>query len=798
MRILCVTLLGLVSLGGAVWAQEKAALTITRFEAAPVIDGRLTEAVWQNAARLSGFRQTQPGDNLTPTHTTEVLLGYDAQQLYVAVRANDEPDKVRATLARRDAVTSDDYVAFYLDTFHDRRKAYVLFFNPFGVQQDGLFVEGQETDFSVELVLESRGVLTEDGWTLEAAIPFRSLRYEAGAQKVWGLHVLRYIKHLDEENSWQPLRRELNETASLAQTQARMRTNFLAQAGQLTGFDSIASERTLEFIPTLTMSETGRRVRAISLPDANRLVNQPVQFEPGLTAKLTLNAGMTLALALNPDFGEVEADQPQITANQRFPLYFAERRPFFLEGIDIFRTPIQAVHTRAIIDPDVAVKLAGKRGRDTFGLLVASDKAPGNYGEDERNDPLLRPNIERFLNRNASIGLLRWKRDVGKQSSLGVIATSYNFVGRHNQLVGVDGVISFDPQTTLTFQLLGTHSKRRFYNADEDREQYRVGNGIGYFAQLQRSTRRVNVTLTGQGLTQDYRAEAGFLTQPNINRGNLFVRYNAEPKTQARLISWSAFYGVQAQSDWQGRMRYAWQYPRLFLNFKRQTYVTLSSYTDYLRLTEDEFGPRRSATRTGAFFGALERSTIYKGAQFEAGTAPSKKLSATFLVDRSWNTFDYDFGAGPRFPRVSPAALADPNAPLDPGVGRTFDLLASLNLQPTDGLRLTFNYTKSKLIRTDTQRTAFDQNLYSLRMLHQFTRFTFVRARVDYDTLQARVQAQWLLGWTPHPGTAFYAGYNDDLNYRGYSPFTTQFERGWQRNRRAFFIKLSYLIRSSL
>jgi hypothetical protein len=204
------------------------------------------------------------------------------------------------------------------------------------------------------------------------------------------------------------------------------------------------------------------------LRDDGRFVNAGVKPDAGLTAKLTLTSGVTLDAAINPDFAEVEADQLVVTANQRYPIFFEEKRPFFLEGIEIFKTPIKAVHTRTIIDPDVAVKLTGKRGRNSFGLMCASDNAPGNFSEDEKADPLTRPDIERFIGRNASIGVLRLKHDIGKESSVGLIATSYNFVEKHNQLFGFDGRLTPNPKTVFQFQALGTTSRRYFYDPEQD------------------------------------------------------------------------------------------------------------------------------------------------------------------------------------------------------------------------------------------------------------------------------------------------------------------------------------------
>lgn len=782
----------------SVTSDKRHPLTLSRFDQTPVIDGRLNEAVWHNAALLKDFLQTQPGDNIKAPQPTEVRIGYDTRFLYLAIHALDQSGQVRATVAKRDDLSGNDYVAVWLDTFNDQRRAYVLLFNPLGVQADGIFTDGQAIDYTVDLVMQSKGTITADGYTIEVAIPFASLRYDAGAGKLWGVHVLRLIRHLDEWDTWMPLRRESRDfnTATFLR--------FMEQAGHIGGIENVGRERTLELIPTLTLAETGRRVRSIpraqtsgnpGLIDPGRFVNQSIKIDPGLTAKLTLSSGVTLDAAFNPDFAQVESDQLVVTANQRFPIFYDEKRPFFLEGIDVFRTPIRAVHTRTIIEPDVAVKLTGKRGRDSFGLLLASDNAPGDFSDEERNDPTIRPGIERFLDKNAFIGVLRLKHDLGSESNLGLIASSYNFIEKHNQLLGIDGRFTLDPKTILSFQLLGTTSRRYFYDSTLDENVYRTGNGFGYYVQLQRNSRHLNLTLTGKGYTPDYRADVGFISQTNTNPWELNVTYNSEPKKDGRLISWSVTSATRAQFNWQGRMHYSFQSGRTQFNFKKQTYFKTDVYADYQRVFEGEFGATRSAIRHGAFIGSPERSTIYTGFTVEAGTTPSKRYSAHILVDHSWKTFDYDLGAGPRFPRVSPAALLNPEARLDPGLGNTRDINANFIWQPTDALRFSLDYISSRLVRNDTRRVAYAQKIYSLKTTYQFTRFTFARARADYDTLSANVSGQFLLGWTPNPGTAFYVGYNDDLSHDGFSPFTGQFEPGLRRNRRTLFIKLSYLLR---
>jgi len=487
-----------------------------------------------------------------------------------------------------------------------------------------------------------------------------------------------------------------------------------------------------------------------------------------------------------------------VTANQRFPIFFEEKRPFFFEGIDIFQTPLQAVHTRAIVDPDYALKLTGRRGRNSFGLLVASDNAPGNFTEEERNDPELRPDIARFLDKNAYIGVLRLKRDIGKESNIGVIATAYDFIEKHNHLGGFDGRFRLDPKTVLSFQVLGTTTRASLFDPDADESSYRTGNGFGYNWNLDMSGRHFGYFIGGTGRTREYRADVGFTRRTNTNSVEFFTRYSSEPKPKARLISWRLHQFSSTDYDWQGHLQGWTTEPQFRLMFSHQTFVAVGATGRYERLFEQEFGARRTATHPGAFFGPdPERSTYRKEIFAYGGSNPSKKYSAFFFGVYRRGEFDFDFGGGPRYPRVSPAALVDPEAPLDPGPGTSVNLEGSFSYQPVSALRLSLNYNKSRLRRYDTGRVAFDENIFSWKGTYQFTRFIFARARADYATLSSSLRGQFLFGWTPNPGTSFYAGYNDDLTRNGLSPFTGKLEPGFRRNGRTFFIKMSYLIRRS-
>jgi hypothetical protein len=798
---------------GFVLPPEKAQpIRMPKFDKAPVIDGKLDDEVWRQAIVLKDFYQVQPGDNIAPSRPTEVMLGYDSKFIYVAFHCYDEPDKVRATIPKRDDIFNDDYVGILFDTFNDKRKAYEFDFNPLGVQADGIWTDGQDEDFNPDVVMESKGTLTTDGWTVEVAIPFKSLRYVAGKDKLWGAHFWRRIKRFNNELSmWMPINRDIS--------------SWLAQEGHLSGMDGISTERTLELIPSLTLSETGKRTGTLSpaqlaagMLDPGRLVNQPVKFEPGLTGKYSITPNVTLDFAINPDFAQVESDQLVVQANQRFPIFFPEKRPFFLEGVDIFNTQIAAVHTRTIIDPDLAVKLTGKVGRNTFGLLLASDNGPGNFSPEEQ----LTAN-PRFIGKNASVGILRLKHDLGnKDSFIGFLGTYRKFVDQDNVLGGFDSRLRINKQTTFSAQALVSRSRNQFFYPDLGQTLDRTENGFIYATDYNMSGRHFGYEYSAVGRTRYYRADVGFNRRTNTNNHNLFVRYNSEPKPKARLISWRVYNDISTNFDWRGRSQVFNDESQVQLTFRRQTYLGVGLDKGYERVFEEEFGPTRrpgsncALANTCTFWGAdNERSAPNTGVYMFAGSTLSKKVNFNAFVNRTVGSLDFDFGAGQRYPRVSIPAVtarnaqaaglcngATPpavcNAPQDPGPGAFFHIDGGVTYQPSNPLSVTLSVTKERLRRYDTHLLAFDENIVSLRSTYQFTRFIFARGRIDYDTLASNVKAQFLFGYTPNPGTAFYVGYNDDLSRDGFNPFSGQLEPGFRRNGRTFFIKMSYLFRRSV
>ena len=292
--------------------------------------------------------------------------------------------------------------------------------------------------------------------------------------------------------------------------------------------------------------------------------------------------------------------------NQRFPIFFPEKRPFFLEGIDIFRTMISAVHTRAIVDPDLAVKLSGKRGPDTFGLMLATDNGPGNLNADDRGSlincqrsRLLSPaevcRNENIVDRNAYVGVLRLKHDLGKsENTIGILATTYNFIQKHNDLAGFDGRFKLNKKTNFDFQLLGTTSRNFFYNPDVNKNEYRTGKGLGYSLVYNVSGRNFGMELYGEGFTKDYRADVGFFGRTNTNFNSVFTRYDTDRNPKKKIInrhvhnfSWIGYDFQGRIQNWESEFYVEWRLPR-------NSYFSLAYEPAYERILEEEFGPRRN------------------------------------------------------------------------------------------------------------------------------------------------------------------------------------------------------------
>ncbi|MCC6452489.1 MAG: hypothetical protein IT171_06325, partial [Acidobacteria bacterium] len=545
--------------------------------------------------------------------------------------------------------------------------------------------------------------------------------------------------------------------------------------------------------------------------------NKPIRPDIGVNLKFTLSPNVTFDAAINPDYAEIEADAPVVSANRRFPIFFEEKRPFFLEGKEIFDSSLSPFYSRTIVDPDFAAKLTGKTGKITFGFLAASDNAPGNYSEDERTanreclirqqtDPTVVCPIDQFIDKNALFGVLRLKRDFGESDYFGFFGTARTFPQSRNFVGGFDGRHKLNDSTVFSYQVLGSHSRKNFYSPELDRVDYRTGNGLAYNVNLDNTKDRTGWTIGFGGKSPDYRSDAGFANRTDTN--NIFAanRISAKSKSDATLIRLNWRQSASYTFDWSGRVQEANAETSIDANLQGNLSLSAEVGLGYEHLYEEEFGPKRNVlgTISGAFFGSPERHSLMPSMRFNARKMINSRLSIGGSLDLTWNTFDYDFGAGNRYGRVSPAyiswvqgGMSGPYPALDPGRGFEREIEFEIEYKPISALRFSLDYSNTRLHRNDTDRLAFESNLFTLHSTYQFTRFTFLRTRLDYDSLDKNTKGQVLFGWTPNPGTAFYVGYNDDFNYDGYNRFTDLPQPGFERNGRTVFIRMSYLFRKS-
>src|SRR5215831_15215160 len=343
---------------------------VPRLEAeAAAIDGILSEPVWSQAALLTGFSQFSPLDGVPAADSTQILLWYSPSALYIGVRAFEAHGAVHATLADRDKISADDNVQVLLGTFHDQRQAYVFAVNPLGVQMDGMLVENglgargswtptlagrASADLSQDFVFESKGRLTEYGYEVEMRIPFKSLKYQSSAQQTWDLNVVREVQHSGYEDSWAPA--------------LRANASFLAQSGTIDGLTGLERGVVLDVNPVVTQHVNGA-------PTAGGWDYHAERPQLGGTARWGLTNTLTMTGTAHPDFAEVESDAGQFVIDPRRALFFPEKRPFFIEGLESFSVPHTLIYTRDIAEPDAAVKLAGKVDGTSVGFLSAADNA---------------------------------------------------------------------------------------------------------------------------------------------------------------------------------------------------------------------------------------------------------------------------------------------------------------------------------------------------------------------------------------------------------------------------------------
>jgi hypothetical protein len=692
-----------------------------RLTAAPVIDGVLDEKEWQGVAPFELRYQTQPGDNARPSERTEVRVGYTRDHLYLGVRAWDsEPEAMRGRVTRRDDIFGDDYITIHLDTYNDRRRAYVFSFNPLGIQGDGLYNEGVSTgrnwdsniDRTWDGVLTSAGRLVEDGFVIEAAIPFKTLRYAGGADAQWGLHVQRWIARKGENVSWRPISREV--------------ASLLTQMGTLSGLREIGGGSALDLIPAMTTAITVDRQRDGSFVHER-------DFDPGVTVNWAATPNVTFSGTANPDFSQIEADVPQIEVNQRFPLRYPEKRPFFLEGGQFFQSPgaLNFVETRRIVDPDWGAKATGKAGRNTFAVLAAGDAAPG----------LAVDATHAAYGNTALFGIARYQRDILQNSTIGTFVTTRRFAGEDNTVAAIDG------QLRLPLQTIGYQLAKSFTNA-----QGVSANGDATYVWYDFVGRHWRLFVNDLRISGDYRADTAFVRRTGIQANSITLGYE-----------------FQADQSW-------WVRVRPFV-------VARAQRIDKNLLDESYVDP-------GADIRLARDIRIYTYYSFHRDAFLGREYDYRFAVaDYTINTFKKVTIAGRL--QYGEAVHFDPSRPQ---VGRNVDSSLTVTLKPDAKLNSEFLYLKSRLAEFGTGRELFDQDVVRNRTNYQFTRVHAARSILEYNTLSRRLSVSLLYTFLPQPNTAVYLGYGD-LLVNGLDPLSHERLPGLHLLRRTLFLKLSHNFR---
>ncbi len=465
------------------------------------VDAMLDEAAWQRPATFELAYETRPGENVPPPVRTEGWITYDERNLYVAFKAYDvEPQKVRARITDRDRAFQDDFVGVVLDTFNEERRAFEFFVNPLGVQMDLTQNEitGNEDD-SWDALWHSSGRITEEGYVVEMAIPFSSLRFpRAAGTQTWGIDAVRIWPRE------QRVRIGLNPLA-------RGSNCYLCQASKLEGFEGITPGRNLEFDPTVTATRTDARQGS---PGGNLESGDP-DYEPGLTARWGFTPNLTLNATLNPDFSQVEADVAQLDVNTQFSLFFPEKRPFFLEGADIFELRTNVIYTRNIADPSWGGKLTGKEGRHALGAIVSGDGVtnlllPGSQSSDLA-----------FLDEENTSAVLRYRHDLFGASTAGLAFTSREGDEYFNRLAGADVLFRWKGTDAARIELFGSSTE---YPAAIVRDFGQPAGRLDDFALravYQRNTREWFGYVLYQEIGEDFRADMGFIPQVDFRRGEL-------------------------------------------------------------------------------------------------------------------------------------------------------------------------------------------------------------------------------------------------------------------------------------
>lgn len=701
------------------------------------VDGVLDEDAWRTAAVVPIAFEWSPGDNVPPPVETQCLITYDRRHLYVAFRAYDpDPSAIRANLMDRDDVDTliqDDHVGVMIDTFNDERRAFQFRINPLGVQADAVFSEqdGVE-DFSWDMIWQASGRITADGYIVELALPLKQLRFQPGASaQTWGLEAFR---------SWpRNVRHRLT-----SQPRDRDRSCLLCQESKLTGLTNLAQGRNLEFDPTATFSRSDRR----DPPEAAGLRTGDVTADLGLTARWSVTSSLTLNGTVNPDFSQVEADVAQLDVNQRFTLFYPEKRPFFLEGIDYFVTPVQAVFTRTVADPYFGAKLTGKQGGHAVGLFVTRDRLnnlvlPSNEGSAEAS-----------LDDDVTTMVGRYRRDLGGASTIGALFTARESDGYHNRQAGLDLFWRPSRADALRVQYLRSDTEYPRAVAQGFDQPTSAFGGNATWIDYEHVTRSWTAFGSYEAYDSGFRSDTGFV--PRVDYRSLFGQ-----------VARRWFRGAGGWFNTMNAGVRGWHTTDDDWTVTDQTAAAFVSYT----------GPYQSQAQ----FNMPRDVIVYQGRRYEyfrpnlfVGVKPSGRASLDLTAR---------FGDGVDYANNRKAH----------GV---VNLVPTVQYRPSSRLNLQASYTLDQM-SVDGDRL-YRAHLGQAKVVVHLNVRTFVRAIVQYTDITRnehvytfpvaprtrRVFSQYLFSYKLNPQTVLFAGYSDNA--------AAVTRTDLQRTDRTFFVKLGY------
>lgn len=709
---------------------------IPRVSRPPRIEDFLQGAEPQGQARMTDFRQREPADGKPASRQTTAYLSYDDKHFYAVFVCKEQAGKVRARMSKREDIFADDFVAVILDTFHDHQRGYEFLVNPLGIQADAIFTEGQGDDMSFDTLWQSEGRLTPDGYIVRIAVPFKSMRFPAAGVQTWGIALARAIPENNETSFWPYITKRTQ--------------GFAQQMATLEGLETISPGRNLQFIPYGIAGNS----RFLDAPDgAVPQFRSKTEFRGGLDSKVVSRDALTLDVALNPDFSQVESDEPQVTVNQRFEVFFPEKRPFFIENAGYFQTPENLFFSRRIADPEFGARMTGKVGRWLVGALAIDDRAPGQRALE----------TEPGYGDRTGIGVLRVQREFGKQSSVGLLASRRDFASSSNQVVSIDTRLKLSKHWTLIGQAIRSQTR--------ELDGTRL-TGPAYYAEAWYS----DLHMTYDGVYRDrspsFRAELGFIPRVDIRQTEQSWSYKWLPAGK-HVKSLRPSLAAMANWDRKGRLQ-DWQARHGFnLELARQTYIYAGHQESFELFDEMRFRKRTT--------------------EFAINTDRYKKMGV-FV--------DYWFGRGVNY---------SPAAGLRPFLGNSTDLNIGLRFRPTARFRLDETYLFSHLSARAADRSAvFNNHIMRSKLNYQFTRALSVRAILDYNAVlpnqalvdlerSKRVTGDILVTYLVNPGTALYAGYTSRREnlaiLPGAPPTLGRIPSPDTTTGRQFFVKLSYLFR---